>query len=95
MKTALKVIMLLLGAFYPGIAFAGLVGIASPAAFFNSEVAFSFFAVAGLLLIGLHDYTYRRVPLRVPGAKPCAVVPIGPDRTRPAGRLRREGCIAA
>jgi hypothetical protein len=59
MKTTLKILMLILGASIPCVAFASFVGVAPTAAFFSGEVIFSIFAVAGLALIGLNDYSRR------------------------------------
>ncbi|HUL55200.1 MAG TPA: hypothetical protein VLT83_17485 [Opitutaceae bacterium] len=59
MKTTLKILMLVLGASIPCVAFAGLIGVAAPAAFFSGEVVFSLFAIAGLAFIGLNDYSRR------------------------------------
>jgi hypothetical protein len=68
MKTTLKILMLVLGVTYPCVAFAGLIGIASPSAFFSGEVVFSLFAIVGLLLIGLTDYS-RPITVRSAAAK--------------------------
>lgn len=95
MKTTLKLLMLLLGASFPCIAFAGLVGLSTSAAFFSSEVVLSVFAAAGLLLIGLNDYTYRRIAFRTSPARVCPVVAFGPDQSSRAHGHRREACIAA
>jgi hypothetical protein len=95
MKTSLKLILFLLGASLPCIAFAGLVGLYSPAAFFSSEIVLSVFSATGLLLIGLNDYTYRRIALRTSPARVCPVIPFGPNQARCACGLRREACIAA
>lgn len=89
MKTSLKLILFLLGASLPCIAFAGLVGLSTPAAFFSGEVALSVFAAAGLLLIGLNDYTYHRIAFRTSPARVCPVVAFSPVKSR------REACIAA
>jgi hypothetical protein len=65
MKTTLKILMLVLGAAFSSAAFAGLLGLASAAAFGSGEVYFSFFAIAGLALISLNDYSRRPLPVRV------------------------------
>lgn len=95
MKTSLKFILFLLGASFPCIAFAGLVGLSAPAAFFSSEVVLSVFAAAGLLLIGLNDYTYRRIAFRTSPARVCPVVAFNPDQSSRACDHRRGVCIAA
>ena len=60
-KTILRALMLLFVAGYPCVMFAGLVGLASPSAFLSGEVVFSLFAVVGLALIGLTDYSRRPI----------------------------------
>jgi hypothetical protein len=63
MKTTLKILMFILGASIPCVAFASLVGVAATTAFFSGEVIFSLFAIAGLALIGLNDYSRRPLPV--------------------------------
>jgi hypothetical protein len=55
MKTALKILMLVLLAGYSCAAFAGLVGILPSSAFFTSEVALFLYSAAGIMFIGLND----------------------------------------
>ena len=55
MKTALRLLMLLLLAGYSLAAFAGLVGILPSSAFFTSEVALLLYSAAGIMFIGLND----------------------------------------
>ena len=62
MKTTLKILMLILGAGIPFVAFASLVGVAPIASFFSGEVIFSLFAIAGLALTGLNDYSRGPLP---------------------------------
>lgn len=57
--------MLILGASIPCVAFAALVGFVPNAAIFSSEVIFSLFAIAGLVLTGLNDYSRRPVPTHI------------------------------
>ncbi|HUL54431.1 MAG TPA: hypothetical protein VLT83_13585 [Opitutaceae bacterium] len=90
MKATLKILMLVLGAAFPLAAFAGMIGLASPAAFLSSELMFSLFAIVGLAAIGLNDYSRRPLTVRVaaknivPAAAPrssrhdaaCAVRPV-------------------
>lgn len=90
MKTTLKFVLFILGASLPCIAFAGLVGIVAPAAFFGSEIVLSIFAAAGLVLIGLNDYTYRRPALQIPAAPACPVIEF-----RPRGDHRGSMGLAA
>ncbi|HUJ42686.1 MAG TPA: hypothetical protein VLW52_03655 [Opitutaceae bacterium] len=94
MKTTLKILMLVLGTAFPSVAFAALIGIASPAAFFSGEVLFSLFAIAGLALISLNDYSRR--PLPVPVAATNAV-PVAAQRSgqRAAGAMRPVECASA
>jgi hypothetical protein len=96
MKTTLKFLLLLLGAAYPCVAFAGLIGLHTPAAFFSSEVAFMLYAAMGLLLIGGNDHGRPR--LIVVRKAPVALCPI--EAFKPGGRectcaLRRPECLAA
>ena len=56
MNTTLKYLLLLLGAAYPCVAFVGLIGLHTTAAFFTSEVTFMLYASIGLLLIGGNDH---------------------------------------
>lgn len=95
MKTSLKLVLFLLGASFPCIALAGLVGLSTPAVFFSSEVVLSVFAATGLLLIGLNDYTYRRIAFRTSPARVCPVVAFSLDQSSRAHGHRREACIAA
>jgi hypothetical protein len=96
MKTTLKFLLLLLGAAYPCAAFAGLIGLHTPAAFFSSEVAFMLYADIGLLLIGGNDHGHPRfITVR---KAPVDLCPI--EAFKPAGRectcsLRRPECLAA
>jgi len=90
MKTALKLILFFLGVSLPCIAFAGLVGIAAPGAFFSSEVILSVFAVVGLALVSVNDYTYRRPTVQISSAPVCPVVTF-----HPAGGHRGGMDIAA
>jgi hypothetical protein len=96
MKTTLKFLLFLLGAAYPCAAFAGIIGLHTPAAFFSSEVAFMLYAAIGLLLIGGNDHgrprfiTVRKAPVDL-----CPI-----EAFKPAGRegtcsLRRPECLAA
>ena len=55
MKTALKILMLVLIAGSACTAFAGLIGIAPVSAFLTSEVAFFLYSAAGMMFIGLND----------------------------------------
>jgi len=85
MKTTLKILMLLLGASYPCVMFASLIGIASPSAFFSGEVAFSLFAIVGLMLVGFNDYCRRPITVHSAAAKAEPVVAVGsglPNHTR-------------
>lgn len=59
MKTTLQILMVLLGLGAACGAFAGLVGIDSPAAFLSSETAILVYSMAGLLLIGFTDSIRR------------------------------------
>ena len=61
MKSALYILMLVLGAGSACIAFAGLIGIVPTSAFFSSEVAFCLYGAAGMALIGLNDCGCRTV----------------------------------
>ena len=79
MKTTLKLLMLLLGVSYPCVMFAGLIGIASPSAFFSGEVAFLLFAVIGLMLVVFTDYSRRPIIVHS-AAKASPVVVFGPAR---------------
>lgn len=93
MKNALKYAMLILAIAYPGAAFAGLVGLASPIAFVGSEVGLWLFAVAGLMLISLGDSARR--PLALRPAPACPVVPFGPSRSLRTNSVRRRERVAA
>jgi hypothetical protein len=96
MKTTLKILMLLLGAGYAAAAFAGLIGIATPAVFHDSSIALSVFAIFGLLLIGASDHGRRPV---VTGSTPSfpvrALVSIEPGRRSRAYGIRRRAPVAA
>ncbi|HUL52614.1 MAG TPA: hypothetical protein VLT83_04290 [Opitutaceae bacterium] len=80
MKTTLKLALLVLGAALPCIAFAGLVGLSATTTFFSGEVVFSIFAAAGLALISLNDYTYRRTAIETSSVRACPVIPFSPAR---------------
>ncbi len=96
MKTTLKILFLLLGAGFTAAAFAGLIGIASPAVFSSGSVALSIFSVIGMLLISACDHGRRPI---VTGstppfaAQPVATVPSA-RRTRAYGVRRRERIAA-
>ncbi len=96
MKTTLKILLLVLGAGFTAIAFAGLVGIATPAVFHDTDVAVSIFCAVGLLLIGATDRPRRQLvtestpPFPMPKAD---VVPYT-RRSRAYG-IRRNDRIAA
>ena len=55
MKTALKILMLVLVAGYTLAAFAGLIGILPTSAFLTSEFALFLYSAAGIMFIGLND----------------------------------------
>ncbi len=55
MKTALKILMLLLIASSACTAFAGLIGLAPVSVFLTSEVTFCLYSAAGIMFIGLND----------------------------------------
>jgi hypothetical protein len=55
MKTALKVLMLVLLAGYSCAAFAGLVGFLPASAFLTSEVTRFLYSAVGIMFIGLND----------------------------------------
>jgi hypothetical protein len=96
MKTALKFILLLLGAAFAGAAFVGLLGFFSSAAFVSSEIAFSLFAVVGLLLIGVNDYSRPRpIVLRRASLSPCPVMTFKPAGPKSPSELHRPECLAA
>jgi hypothetical protein len=96
MKATLQILMLLLSAACAGAAFVGLVGLHSSFAFFTSEAAFWLYAVAGLMLIGFNDYSYRRPAItRAVASKPCPVGAIGSGRRVNAYGIRRRNRIAA
>lgn len=95
MKTTLKILMLLLAASYPCVAFAGLVGLASPTVFFSGEVVFSLFAIAGLALIGLNDYSRRPLPVHTAATKVAPVMAAGSSRRDAACAVRPLGCVSA
>jgi hypothetical protein len=94
MKTTLKLLMLLLGVSYPCIMFAGLIGIASPSAFFSGEVAFLLFAVIGLMLVGFTDYSRRPIIVHSAAAKACPVVALSPARHGHVRETRPFECAA-
>jgi hypothetical protein len=96
MKTTLKYLFLLLGAGFTAAAFAGLVGIASPAVFSSGAVALSIFSVIGMLLISAGDHGRRPiVTASTPPftAQPVTLVP-AVRRSRAYG-IRRRDRIAA
>ena len=79
MKTALQILLLVLGATCAGAAFIGLIGIDSSVAFLTSETAVLLYPVAGLMLIGFNDYSRRRIIVLSPATK------AGPVPARRAG----------
>ena len=91
MKTTLKILMLVLGAAFPSVAFAGLLGLASSDAFGSGEVYFSLFAIVGLALISLNDYSRRPLPVRV-ATKNTA---LASDRRDAACAMRPVECASA
>jgi hypothetical protein len=84
--------MILLGAAAACATFVGLAGVNSSLAFVTSDVAFSLYAVVGVMLIGFNDYSYRRRPIRLSVAP---VVAIGSGRFANACGLSRRDRIAA
>jgi hypothetical protein len=92
MKTTLKLLMLLLGVSYPCVMFAGLIGIASPSAFFSGEVAFSLFAIVGLMLVGFNDYCRRPIIVHSAAAKAEPVVAVGAGRHNHASGIHPCEC---
>ncbi len=96
MKTTLKYLLLVIGAGLTVAAFAGLVGIASPAVFKNSALALSGFAAVGLLLIGATDTTRRQLVTRsTPPFPAAAVAERAPARRSRAYGIRRRERITA
>jgi hypothetical protein len=95
MKTTLKILMLLLAASFPCVAFAGLLGIAPPAAFYSGEIVFSLFAIAGLALIGLNDYSRRPIPVHTAATKAAPVVTVGSSRRDRACAVHPWECASA
>lgn len=95
MKTTLKILMLLFGASYPCVMFAGFIGIASPSAFFSGEVAFSLFAIVGMMLIGFNDYCRRPITVHPAAAKACPVAAVGASRHNHASGIHPFECASA
>ncbi len=91
MKTTLTYILLAIGAGCSAAAFAGLVGLVSPAVFEGSAIALSIFAAIGMLLVGANDHTRR--PLVTgstpPFPVPACAVPAATRRSRAYGVRRR------
>lgn len=83
MKTTLKLVMLILGAGFSCVAFASLVGLISPAAFVSSDDAVSLFAVLGLMLIGINDYS-RPNTVHYATVKSCPVTGVSLNRCHQA-----------
>lgn len=96
MKTTLKFLLLLLGVAYPCIAFAGLIGIHTSAAFFSSEVAFMLYAAIGLLLIGGNDDGRPRlIAVRKAPVDRCPIMAFKPAGCESTHHLRHSDCAAA
>ena len=88
MNTTLKYLLLLLGAAYPCVAFAGLIGLHTTAAFFTSEVTF--------MLIGGNDHGRPRlIALRKAPVELCPIVAFKPAGRECTCHLRRTECPAA
>ncbi len=90
MKTTLKYLLLAVGAGLTVAAFAGLVGIASPAVFKGSAVALSAFAAVGMLLIGASDHSPRQLVTRSTPPFPVAVPARAASRRSRAYGIRRR-----
>ncbi len=95
LKTTLKYLLLAIGAGCTVAAFAGLVGIASPAVFKNSAIALSVFSAVGMLLIGASDHSPRQLVTRSTPPFPVAVPARAALRRSRAYGIRRRERIAA
>ena len=96
MNTTLKYLLLFFGAAYPSVAFAGLIGLHTTAAFFTSEVTFMLYASIGLLLIGGNDHGRPRlIALRKAPVELCPIVAFKPAGRECTCHLRRAECPAA
>ena len=93
MKSTLQVLLLALGATCACAALLGLIGIDSAVAFLTSEMAFSLYPVAGLMLIGFNDYSRRRIIVLSPATSACPVTPVGPGRRANAYGINRRKCV--
>ena len=87
--------MLVLGATFPSLAFAGLIGIAPPAAFFGGEIAFSLFAIVGLAFTSLNDYSRRPLPVRVATTNAVPAAAPSSGRRDAACAMRPVECASA
>ncbi len=94
MKTTLKYLLLAIGAGCTVAAFAGLVGIASPAVFKNSAIALSVFSAVGMLLIGATDTTRRQLVTASTPPFPTPAVAAPARRSRAYGSRRRARVTA-
>jgi hypothetical protein len=71
MKTALLILLVVLGTVSGLIAFAALAGLISPAALLTSDVAFLLYASVGAMLVGFNDDGVRRSITLRGRAVPC------------------------
>lgn len=93
MKTALQILLLVLGATCAGAAFIGLIGIDSSVAFLTSETAVLLYPVAGLMLIGFNDYSRRRIIVLSPATKAGPVPAVGPVRRAKLYGINRRASV--
>ena len=85
MKTAIKVIALLIAAGYPVVAFAEFLGASVPHAL-NAENALAAFSVALVALLMIADYSPRRLTKRTPHVAGYSALAT-PARKRESHRL--------